>query len=226
MSERSLHLELRAVHKAYEGGAVQALRGIDLQVAHGESVAIVGPSGSGKSTLLAVLGSLERPDRGSVQIAGREIWNAGVDLAALRAFEIGFVFQLYNLVPVLSACENVELPLIGRVPSRAQRRKRALEWLDRLGLSSRAHTAARFLSGGERQRVALARALIHDPALLLADEPTGALDRASGQQLLQELQSLVSSGGKTLVLVTHDPTVAAACQRQLHLVDGRFEPRA
>lgn len=223
MNKRAVHLELAGVAKSYEGGAVRALRGIDLQVARGESVAIIGPSGSGKSTLLAILGSLERPDQGVVKIDGRNIWEAGVDLATLRALEVGFVFQLYNLVPVLSARENVELPLIGRVRSSAERKARAMHWLDRLGLASRAHTAARFLSGGERQRTALARALVNDPALLLADEPTGALDRESGAHLLAELRALVEEHSKTLVLVTHDVNVAAACQRQLRLVDGRFE---
>ncbi|MBL8897840.1 MAG: ABC transporter ATP-binding protein [Planctomycetes bacterium] len=221
MSEAA-HLELRAVAKSYEGGRVRALRGIDLAIARGESVAIVGPSGSGKSTLLAVLGTLERPDEGEVLLAGRSVWSRGRDLAAVRALELGFVFQLYNLVPVLSARENVELALQGRVASRAERRRRALAWLERLGLLPRAEARASVLSGGERQRVALARALVNDPPLLLADEPTGALDRASGELLLAELRRTAREHGKTLVLVTHDPAVAAACDRRLRLVDGAF----
>ncbi|MBK9384612.1 MAG: ABC transporter ATP-binding protein [Planctomycetes bacterium] len=215
-------LELRGVAKSYEGGRVRALRGVDLVVARGESLAIVGPSGSGKSTLLAVLGTLERPDAGEVLLAGRSVWSAGSDLAAVRALELGFVFQLYNLVPVLSARENVELALHGRVAARAERRRRALDWLERLGLGDRAEARASVLSGGERQRVALARALVNDPPLLLADEPTGALDRASGQHLLAELRQLVRERGKTLVLVTHDPAVAEACDRRARLVDGAF----
>jgi putative ABC transport system ATP-binding protein len=216
------HLELRGVVKSYEGGRVRALRGVDLAVARGESLAIVGPSGSGKSTLLAVLGTLERPDAGEVLLSGRSVWSGARDLAAVRALELGFVFQLYNLVPVLSARENVELALQGRVASRAERRRRALSWLDRLGLLERAEARASVLSGGERQRVALARALVNDPPLLLADEPTGALDRASGERLLAELRHLVRERGKTLVLVTHDPAVADACDRRSRLVDGAF----
>jgi putative ABC transport system ATP-binding protein len=217
-------ISLRGVAKSYDGGRVRALRGVDLLVERGESVAIIGPSGSGKSTLLAVLGTLERPDAGEVRLDGRDVWARAVDRAALRALGIGFMFQLYNLVPVLGARENVELALHGRVGSRAERRRRALTWLERLGLLARAETAARFLSGGERQRVALARALVNDPPLLLADEPTGALDRESGSSLLAELRRLVREEGKTLVLVTHDTEVAAACDRRLRLVDGAFAP--
>jgi putative ABC transport system ATP-binding protein len=217
-------VQLRGVVKSYDGGRVRALRGLDLAVARGESLAIVGPSGSGKSTLLAVLGTLEQPDAGEVRLDGRDVWAASVDRAALRALGIGFMFQLYNLVPVLSARENVELALHGRVGSRTERRRRASAWLERLGLLARAETAARFLSGGERQRVALARALVNDPPLLLADEPTGALDRESGSALLAELRRLVREEGKTLVLVTHDAEVAAACDRRLRLVDGAFAP--
>lgn len=225
---RSPLVRLEGAEKVYHLGevAVPALRGIDLTVERGASLSIMGPSGSGKSTLLHLLGLLDRPT------AGRILWDSqdvtGLrpnDLAELRGRHIGFVFQTFNLVPTLTAVENVELPLVFLgVPPRT-RRARADELLDRFGLGNRKTHKPRQLSGGEQQRVAIARALAPDPELILADEPTGNLDSATGREILATLGEL-HRGGKTLILVTHDPEAAATTSSTLRLRDGRVQEGA
>jgi putative ABC transport system ATP-binding protein len=219
-------LEARNVWKVYKSGTVEwpALRGVDLDVEQGEFVAIMGPSGSGKSTLLHLLGGLDTPTRGEIRVEGKDLARLSDDQRTiLRRTRIGFVFQAFNLLPPLTAEENVMFPLlVGEIPAREARR-RALERLAQVGLADRrAHFPAQ-LSGGEQQRVAVARAMVVDPVLVIADEPTGALDTETGRRLLDLLQSLVGEQGHTILIVTHDPSVAARAQRTIHLRDGKVE---
>jgi ABC-type lipoprotein export system ATPase subunit len=216
---------IRAVDltKVYGAGetAVYALNQINLAVEQGEFLAIMGPSGCGKSTLLNMIGALDQPTSG-------EIWVAGEDLAKLndvdhfRARTVGFVFQLHNLLPTLNALENVEVPLQGQGIPGSQRRKHALDLLTLVGLADRAGSLPNQLSGGQRQRIAIARALANQPALILADEPTGALDSQSGEDLLYLLAELNRTQGTTIVVVTHDRRVAQATQRIVRMRDGRI----
>jgi len=215
-------LELRGVTKEYHTGrlVVHALRGIDLSVSTGEFVAIVGPSGSGKSTLMHILGCLDRPTSGSFRLAGVDVATLDDDgLALLRSRAIGFVFQSYNLLPRTSALENVAAPLLYQGVGRRDRLVRARVELERLGLGDRLSHDSTELSGGQQQRVAIARALVTEPALILADEPTGDLDSASGAEVLGLLTSL-HRAGRTVVLITHDMGVAAAAPRIVHVRDG------
>jgi putative ABC transport system ATP-binding protein len=202
------------------GAAVHALRGIDLTVARGEFVALIGPSGSGKSTLMAILGCLDSPTDGRYFLDGHPVQGlAGSELAQIRNEKVGFVFQNYNLLPKASIARNVELPLLYAGISRKARRKRALELLERVGIPEKANVLPAVLSGGQRQRVAIARALANNPALLLADEPTGALDSKTGAEVL-DLFGELHSQGNTVILVTHDPHIASLAQRQVELYDG------
>ena len=212
-------LALEDVRKAYPGG-VEALRGVSLRVGEGELLAVVGPSGSGKSTLLHIMGTLERPTSGSLAVAGRDVAGLGDRaLAALRARHIGFVFQNFNLLPYASARENVELPLLfGGVGTR-ERKERAEAMLRRVGLEDRMEHKPTELSGGQMQRVAIARALVNDPAIILADEPTGNLDSASGQAIVSLFREL-HAAGQTIVLITHDSTVAKLAARIVRIQDG------
>ena len=224
MSARAPIAELRGVTRGYgpSGDArVEVLRSVDLAVARGESLAIVGPSGSGKSTLLNVLGTLEPPDAGQVWLEGRELERLGAgELARVRNRRIGLVFQLHHLLPHLGVLENVLVPaMVSGDPESPARARRLLE---RVGLEHRlAHRPAR-LSGGERQRAAVVRALVNRPALLLADEPTGSLDRRSAEELAELLVELNREEGTTLVVATHAPALAARMGRSLELVEGRL----
>jgi putative ABC transport system ATP-binding protein len=217
--------ELSAVSKIYGSGttAVRALDGIDLTVANGEFVAIVGASGSGKTTLLQLLGALDRASSGRTLLNGRDLQTLDErDLTRLRRDTIGFVFQQFNLVPTLSAGQNIEAAIATTNQSSARRAGRVAELLDVVGLAGRADHLPSQLSGGEQQRVAIARALANEPSVLLADEPTGNLDSATGDEILQELRRLVAERGLTLVLITHDPEVASTAGRTIRLRDGRI----
>jgi putative ABC transport system ATP-binding protein len=202
---------------------VAALAGVTAEVARGEFVAVMGPSGSGKSTFMNVLGCLDRPDSGSYRLDGEEVSRLGSDaLAAIRNRRIGFVFQSFNLLPRLDAAGNVALPMVYAGVDRAARLRRASEVLAQVGLAERAHHRPAQLSGGQQQRVAIARALVNRPALLLADEPTGALDSRTSAEIMALFQDLNRSAGITVVLVTHEPDVAAYAGRVLSFLDGRL----
>ena len=202
------------------GMAVHALRGIDIAVARGEFVALMGPSGSGKSTLMAILGCLDSPTAGRYQLDGEPVEGlTGAALARIRNEKIGFVFQSYNLLPKANVLRNVELPLLYAGLPRKERKARALEMLEKVGIPEKANVLPAQLSGGQRQRVAIARALANRPALLLADEPTGALDSKTGAEVL-ELFGELNRQGNTVLLVTHDPKIAGHAQRRVELQDG------
>jgi len=202
------------------GNAVHALRGIDLQVDRGEFVALIGPSGSGKSTLMAILGCLDSPSEGIYRLDGQEVQGrSGAELAAIRNTKIGFVFQSYNLLPKASILRNVELPMLYAGLGRKERRDRAMDLLAKVGIQDKADKLPGALSGGQRQRVTIARALANQPALLLADEPTGALDSHTGAEVMALFKEL-NAAGNTLLLVTHDPSIAAQAQRRVEIKDG------
>ena len=213
------------VEKVFHRGSedIHVLANLNLQVPTGDFLALMGPSGSGKTTLLNLIGGLDRPTRGSVSIAGERIDElSDRALAAWRARHIGFVFQLYNLMPVLTAERNVELPLLLTHLSKAERKKHVETALAMVGLSHRAKHYPRTLSGGEQQRVGIARGIVTDPTLLLCDEPTGDLDRKSGDEILDLLQALNREHKKTIVMVTHDPHASARAARTLHLDKGQL----
>jgi len=211
-------------HYPVGGGDVAALDGLSLDVARGEFIALVGPSGSGKSTLLNLLGGLDRPTGGKIEVGGLELSKAREgELVRYRRERVGFVFQSFNLLPMRSAVENVEMPLILSGDKPAARRKRALALLESVRLGARAHHRPTELSGGEMQRVAVARALANEPMLVLADEPTGNLDTKTGQGILDLLREAVEQRGVTLILVTHDLRVASYADRVVHMLDGRIE---
>ncbi len=215
-------IELRGVTRIYSTGRLEvaALRGVDLDVWQGDFLAIVGPSGSGKSTMMNILGCLDRPTAGSYRLGGTPIEQlSDDDLAAVRGRAIGFVFQSFNLLPRTSALDNVATPLLYQGVSRKERYARAKAALERLGLGERLHHEPSELSGGQQQRVAIARALVTEPALILADEPTGNLDSQSGNDVIELLHEL-NAAGTTIVLITHDLDVAQAARRQVHVRDG------
>jgi putative ABC transport system ATP-binding protein len=224
--ENEALIHARALTRHYRVGKqeVRALDGVDLEVARGEFVALVGPSGSGKSTLLNLIGGLDRPSNGQITVAELELGSASDNqLVRYRRERIGFIFQSFNLLAMRSAVENVETPLmLADVPAR-QRRQRALQLLESVGLAPRANHKPNELSGGEMQRVAVARSLANRPLLLLADEPTGNLDSKTGKDILDLLRQAVSQQGVTMVLVTHDPQVAAFADRIVHMLDGRIQ---
>ena len=216
-------IEIRDVSKIYERGRqkVEVLHHVDLDVAQGQFLALMGPSGSGKTTLLNLIGGLDSPTGGSITVGGQRIDNLGASaLAKWRASQVGFVFQFYNLMPMLSAERNVELPLLLTKLSAAERKKRAAIALQLVGLSDRASHKPTELSGGQQQRVSIARAIVSDPTLLVCDEPTGDLDRQSAEDVLALLQALNREHGKTIVMVTHDPKAAERARQTLHLDKG------
>jgi putative ABC transport system ATP-binding protein len=216
-------IRVRDLDKTYRRGGeeIHVLQGLNLDVAAGEFVAFMGPSGSGKTTLLNLLGGLDVPTRGSITVAGDEVTEMSAGkLTEWRARHVGFVFQMYNLSPVLSAFQNVELPLLLTKLSKAERREHVATALGVVGLSDRVHHFPRQLSGGQEQRVAIARAIVSDPTFLLCDEPTGDLDRKSADEVMALLEELVGRYHKTVLMVTHDPLVAARAHRTLHLDKG------
>lgn len=222
--EASAVIELASVTRVYEMAAesVHALRGVDLEIRAGELVSIIGPSGSGKSTLMNLIGCLDRPTAGTYRLGGTDILGLDDDaLARLRNRHIGFVFQSFNLLPRQTARENVALPLRYTGASASERTQRAEEALARVELKDRMEHRPDQLSGGQKQRVAIARALVTKPSLLLADEPTGSLDQATGREILALFKRL-NAEGVTVVIVTHDPAIAAETHRQVHIVDGRI----
>jgi putative ABC transport system ATP-binding protein len=222
-------VEIRDLDKKYRRGGeeIDVLRGLNLDVERGEFVAFMGPSGSGKTTLLNLIGGLDAPTAGSVRIAGEEISAlSGRKLAAWRSRHIGFIFQMYNLIPVLTAFQNVQLPLLLTRLSKTERKRHVEDALGLVGLSDRMHHHPRQLSGGQEQRVAIARAIVADPTILLCDEPTGDLDRASGDEILDIIARLAREFSKTVFLVTHDPLAAKRADTILHLDKGSLLERA
>ena len=221
-------LRLEGVRKSYGVDTpveLEVLHGIDLVLGRGEFTALIGPSGSGKTTLLNLIGGLDQPTGGAILVDGQRIDQLGSgELAAWRAASVGFVFQFYNLLPVLSAQKNVELPLLLTDLPASERRRRARIALALVGLLDRARHKPRELSGGQEQRVAIARAIVSDPILLICDEPTGDLDRATAAEVLELLQMLSREHGKTVVMVTHDPKAAEYAGRRLHLDKGTLMP--
>lgn len=220
--EREAIVIAKDLVKVYGGGTeIRALNGLTMMVEWGEFVAVMGPSGSGKSTLLHILGALDRPTSGEVWVNGQNLARIR-DLDTFRARTVGFVFQFYNLIPTLTARENVEVPMMGQPVSRRERRRRAEELLERVGLRDRMNHLPNQLSGGERQRVAIARALANRPVLLLADEPTGNLDSRSGEEVVALMRELNRELGTTIIIVTHNPSVARHADRILLMRDGRI----
>ena len=222
-------VSIRNLHKTYQRGPekVDVLRGIDLDIEKGDFVALMGPSGSGKTTLLNLIGGLDSPTSGSIEVDGGRIDNLGSgQLAQWRSNHVGFVFQFYNLMPTLNAQKNVELPLLLTRLSAADRKRNAAIALELVGLKDRGGHRPNELSGGQQQRVAIARAIVSDPTLLICDEPTGDLDRASAEEILGLLQTLNREHGKTIVMVTHDPKAAEYATHTLHLDKGNLVEQA
>ena len=225
MSDRSdsIAVAARGLVRHFEGGRVRAVDGVDLEIAAGEFVAICGPSGCGKTTLLHLIAGIETPDEGELRVGGRSMATlTGADAVDLRRDTIGLVFQLHNLLPDLTALENVQVPMLGTGTPAQRRVERAISLLERVGLSDRSHALPTVLSGGERQRVAIARALANQPTILLADEPTGSLDSHSGELVLDLLEELQRESNTTLIVVTHETHVADRAARTLHMLDGKL----
>lgn len=218
-------IELTDIQKSYKLGTqdLMILQGINLQIPVGEFLALTGPSGSGKSTLMNILGCLDRPSSGSYKLAGREVATLNDDqLAHVRNQQIGFVFQSFNLLPRLSALDNIELPLVYAGVGSKERKERALELLNRVGLAERCEHRPNELSGGQRQRVAIARALVNNPDIIMADEPTGNLDSKSTREIMDIFHELHQQG-KTIILVTHEQDIAAQAKHQIQIIDGRIK---
>ena len=214
-------VEINNLVKTYENGHIKALNGIDLTIGEGEFVSIIGPSGSGKSTLLNMLGVLDLPDSGSINVAGYDLIS-NKKLNEFRSKKIGFIFQLHNLIPNLSVVENIEIPMFTSKLSNSEMRTKALDLLDIVGLRDKASQKPSKLSGGERQRVAIARALANDPSIILADEPTGSLDSKTSTKILKQLIDLHRSQNVTLIIVTHDMDVAKLADRTIEVLDGKL----
>lgn len=207
--------------KSYEKGSIKALDGVNLVIERGDFVSIIGPSGSGKSTLLNMLGGLDKPTSGTVIIDGVDITKEK-DLSELRSAKVGFIFQLHNLIPNLNALDNVEIPLIGTGMKEKEMKQRAKYLLEAVGLGDRMKQKPNKLSGGQRQRIAIARALVNNPSIILADEPTGSLDTKTGARILDLLKNIQENNNVTLIIVTHDPEVAAMANRTIKIRDGRI----
>jgi len=221
-------IEAKDLTKVYKMGEIEvhALRGLSVQIARGEIVSIMGPSGSGKSTLMNIIGCLDRPTGGEYFLDGERVSDLKDDqLASIRNQKVGFVFQTFNLLPRATALSNVELPMRYSV-NKKNRKKRSLSALEAVGLSDRVRHRPNELSGGQQQRVAIARALVNEPAIILADEPTGNLDTSSGDEIMELLLSLNQDHGTTLVIVTHDPEIASQTGRVIHILDGVVEEKA
>ena len=222
MNESFFHME--GINKFYQMGDEQMhiLKNIDLTIQRGEYLSVLGPSGSGKSTLMNIIGCLDTPTSGSYVLDGAVIEEMSeVELAQIRSREIGFIFQNSQLLPRLTALRNVEMPLIYAGVSKKERRRRAKEMLERVGLSDRLHHYPNQLSGGQQQRVAIARALVGNPSILLADEPTGALDQKTGRQVMALFREL-NEEGRTIIMITHDMNIAACARRVVHIIDGEL----
>jgi len=220
MSEQAPAIRIRGLVKTFDVGLIRALNGVDMEVMPGEFVAIVGPSGCGKSTLLHLIAALDRPDEGTVEVLGHEL-RTERNLDHYRARDVGLVFQLDNLIMTLNASENVQVPMFESGLSAGERRARAADLLELVGLTGREKNRPAQLSGGERQRVAIARALANDPPILLADEPTGRLDSVNGRRILELIDDLRTKRGLTVVLVTHEANVAGRADRIIRMLDGR-----
>jgi len=214
-------IEIKGLKKSYDNGTIKALNGIDLEIKKGEFVSIIGPSGSGKSTLLNMIGALDKGDEGSINVAGIDLMHQK-DLSEFRSSEIGFVFQLHNLIPNLTVLENVQIPMLETPISGKNMEARALELLKSVELEDKIKKRPTKLSGGERQRVAIARALVNHPSIILADEPTGALDSKTGDIILNLLKDLHKKENVTLVMVTHEPYVANMADRIITVLDGKI----
>lgn len=214
-------VEISDLYKSYEDGKIKALNGVSLTIANGEFVSIIGPSGSGKSTLLNMLGALDVPDSGSINVAGEDL-SSSKQLNRFRGEKIGFIFQLHNLIPNISVVENVEIPMFTQKLSSKEMRVKALKLLDDVGLKDKAEILPSKLSGGERQRVAIARALANDPSIILADEPTGSLDSKTSSKILKQLIDLHEDKNVTLIIVTHDMDVAKLADRVIEVLDGEI----
>lgn len=221
MNEENI-VEIKGLKKSFDNGKVTALNSIDLEIRKGEFVSITGPSGSGKSTLLNMIGALDRADEGHIRVSDHDLTEKK-DLSEFRSREIGFIFQLHNLIPNLSVLENVEIPLFEGELSGKKMRERALKLLKNMDLSDKVNRKPTELSGGERQRVAIARALANEPSIILADEPTGSLDSKNGQMILKHLKELHENANVTLIMVTHDMNVASMANRTIEVLDGSIQ---
>jgi len=215
-------IDIKNLRKEYEDGSIIALNGIDLNIKRGESVSIIGPSGSGKSTLLNMIGGLDKADEGKIDVAGVNLMK-NKDLSEFRSKEIGFVFQLHNLIPNLTVLENVQIPLLETNISDKEMKNRALKLLRSVNLESKVDQKPTKLSGGERQRVAIARALVNHPSIILADEPTGALDSETQEVILKLLLDIHKTENVTLIMVTHEPYVAKKADRTIFVLDGKIK---
>ena len=215
-------IEIKGLKKSYDDGKIKALNGMDLMVKKGEFISIMGPSGSGKSSLLNMIGALDTADEGSIKVAGIDLMKTK-NLNEFRSKEIGFVFQMHNLIPNLSVIENVEIPMFETKASSKEMRERALELLKSVNLEDKIDQKPTKLSGGERQRVAIARALVNHPSIILADEPTGSLDSKTGEVILNLLKDLHTKENVTLVMVTHEPYVGNMAERIVNVLDGKYQ---
>lgn len=214
-------IEIRGLKKSFDNGKIKALNGVDLEIVRGEFISIMGPSGSGKSTLLNMIAALDTPDSGDILIEGKSLLNEIEDVASYRARTVGFIFQLHNLLPYLTALENILIPMFEVKAPRGKKIRRARKLLEEIGLKDRMRSFPPQLSGGERQKVAIARALANNPRIVLADEPSGNIDSESSEQVLRLLKEFQQRNKVTVILVTHDSLVAKAGERIVHISDGK-----